>query len=139
MAPAGGLGGLQPPSLLGPLRHLNVYASSALHTIWDLVLLFLGGNTIGNVCIDFWTPLTVSTLTALAPQHFFLASSLTLHAVSRHGTPSLTSLLKDGGVSCFGRSSGRSPIQFLTVHSHAQLQSANGTGWAVWLFTPRWC
>ena len=31
----------------------------------------------------------------------------------------LTSLPKDGGVSCFGCSSGRSPIQFLTVHSHA--------------------
>ena len=36
-----------------------------------------------------------------------------MHAASRHGTPSLTSLPKDGGVSCFGRSSGRSPIQFL--------------------------
>ena len=35
-----------------------------------------------------------------------------MHAASRHGTPSLTSLPKDGGVSCFGRSSGRSPIQF---------------------------
>ena len=30
----------------------------------------------------------------------------------------LTSLPKDGGVSCFGRSSGRSPIQFLTKYSH---------------------
>ena len=35
-----------------------------------------------------------------------------MHAASKHGTPSLTSLPKDGGVSCFGRSSGRSPIQF---------------------------
>ena len=35
-----------------------------------------------------------------------------MHAASRHGTPSLTPLPKDGGVSCFGRSSGRSPIQF---------------------------
>ena len=42
-----------------------------------------------------------------------------MHAESRHGTPSLTSLPKDGGVSCFGLSSGKSPIQFLTVHSHA--------------------
>ena len=42
-----------------------------------------------------------------------------MHASSRHGTPSLTSLPKDGGVSCISRSSGRSPIQFLTVHSHA--------------------
>ena len=28
-----------------------------------------------------------------------------MHAASRHGTPSVTSLPKDGGVSCFGRSS----------------------------------
>ena len=35
-----------------------------------------------------------------------------MHAASRHGTPGLTSLPKDDGVSCFGRSSGRSPIQF---------------------------
>ena len=28
-----------------------------------------------------------------------------MHAASRHGTPSLTSLPKDVGVSCFGRSS----------------------------------
>ena len=35
-----------------------------------------------------------------------------MHAASRHGTSSLTSLPKDGGVSCFGHSSGRSPIQF---------------------------
>ena len=35
-----------------------------------------------------------------------------MHAASRHGTPSLTSLPKDGGVSCIGHSSGRSPIQF---------------------------
>ena len=29
-----------------------------------------------------------------------------MHATSRHGTPSLTSLSKDDGVSFFGRSSG---------------------------------
>ena len=56
-----------------------------------------------------------------------------MHAASRHGTPSLRSLPKDGGVSCFGRSSGRSPIQFLTA----------GTGWAAWQLTPLtrpvWC
>ena len=40
-----------------------------------------------------------------------------MHAASRHGAPSLTSLPKDGEVSCIGRSSGRSPIHFLTVHS----------------------
>ena len=52
-----------------------------------------------------------------------------MHATSRHGTPSLTSLPKDGWVSCFGRSSGRLPIQFLTVHSHAYLQLS----WWNWL------
>ena len=35
-----------------------------------------------------------------------------MHAAPRHGTPSLTSRPKDGRVSCFGRSSGRSPMQF---------------------------
>ena len=42
-----------------------------------------------------------------------------MHAASRHGTPGLTSLPKDGGVSFSGRSSGRSAIQFLTVHNYA--------------------
>ena len=42
-----------------------------------------------------------------------------MHAASRHGTPSLTSLPKDGGVSSFGCSSRRLPIQFLSIHSHA--------------------
>ena len=46
-----------------------------------------------------------------------------MHAASRHGTPSLPSLPKDGGVSCFGHSSRRSPIQFLTVHSHAYVRA----------------
>ena len=39
-----------------------------------------------------------------------------MHAASRHGIPSLTSLPKNGGVSCFGRSSG-------TVADRAQLCS----------------
>ena len=34
----------------------------------------------------------------------------------------LTSLPKDGRVSCFGRSSGRLPNQLLTVHSYSWLQ-----------------
>ena len=38
----------------------------------------------------------------------------TMYATSRHGTPNLTSLPKDGGVSCFGRLSGKFPIQLLT-------------------------
>jgi len=40
-----------------------------------------------------------------------------MHATSKHETPSLTSLPKDGGMSCFARSSGRWPIQLLTVHN----------------------
>ena len=35
------------------------------------------------------------------------------------GFPSLTSLPKDGEVSCFGRLSGKLPIQLLTKHSQA--------------------
>ena len=42
-----------------------------------------------------------------------------MHAASRHGTPSLTSIPKDGGVSCFGRSPGRSSVQFLIIHGRA--------------------
>ena len=41
-----------------------------------------------------------------------------MHATCMHWTPSLTSLPKESGVSCFGRSPGRSPIQFLTVNRH---------------------
>ena len=47
-----------------------------------------------------------------------------MHAASRHGTPSLTSLPKGGGVSCFGRSSEGQPSSF-----------ANGTGWTAWPLT----
>ena len=39
-----------------------------------------------------------------------------MHAASKHGTPSLTSLLKDGGVSCFDRSPGGRPL----VSDHTQ-------------------
>jgi len=40
--------------------------------------LFLGGNTIGIDCKDSWTPITVGTLTALAPppSNYFLGPSL---------------------------------------------------------------
>ena len=38
-----------------------------------------------------------------------------MHATSKHGTLSLISLLKNGGVSCFGHFSGRPPIQLLTT------------------------
>ena len=40
-----------------------------------------------------------------------------MHAASRHGTPSLMSLPKDGGVSCFGRPS--SCICFILVFASA--------------------
>ena len=64
--------GSVPQILLALLRHLNFHVTSALHKIRDLCLLvFLGGNTIGIVCKDSWTPLTVGTLTALAPQQLF--------------------------------------------------------------------
>ena len=43
-----------------------------------------------------------------------------MHAKYRLGTPRLTSLPKDGGVSHFGRSSGR-------------FSEANGNGWAAWV------
>ena len=43
---------------------------------------------------------------------FFSLFRLTMHAAFRHGTPSLTSLMKDGGVSHFGRSFGRSQSSF---------------------------
>ena len=45
-----------------------------------------------------------------------------MHAVSRHGTPSLTSLLKDDEVSCEVRPP-RSPIPNLTSLDQAELQS----------------
>ena len=55
--------------------------------------------------------------------HYFILIRLLYLAysavTSKYGSPSFTSLPKDGGASCFRRSSGRSPIQFLTVHSHA--------------------
>ena len=35
-----------------------------------------------------------------------------MNAASMHGTPRLASLPKDGGVSCFGRSSGGRPSSF---------------------------
>ena len=37
-----------------------------------------------------------------------------MHVASRHGAPSLTSLPKDDGVSCFGRTSGGRPFNLPT-------------------------
>ena len=76
VAPAcGGCG--SPKFLLAPRRHRHFHASSALHkNPGPFILLFLGGNTIGIVCKNSWTPLTFGTLTALASQQFFLALSL---------------------------------------------------------------
>ena len=53
---------------------------------------------------------------------------LLMHTASRHRSHSLTSLPKDGGVSYFGCSSGRSSIQFLTVLIQAYLQ-LGGWNW----------
>ena len=55
----------------------------------------------------------------VAVAYFVLSWLPTVHAAFRHGTPNLTSLSRDGGVSCFDRLYGRSPIQFLTVHGYA--------------------
>ena len=41
-----------------------------------------------------------------------------MHAASRHATPSLTSLPKDGGVSCVGRSSERKVAHPVSEHKH---------------------
>ena len=58
---------------------------------------------------------------AVAVVYFVFSWLPTVHAAFRHETPNLTSLTRDGGVSCFDRLYGSSPIQFLTVHSHAIL------------------
>ena len=59
-----------------------------------------------------------------------------MHAASRHGTPSLTSLPKDGGVSCFGRSSGGRPSSFSPYQAMLNFSEANRTGWAASPLTP---
>ena len=60
-----------------------------------------------------------------------------MHAASRHGTSSLTSLPKDGRVSCFW--------SFIQKVAHAasdrtqpsfNFSEANGTSWAAWPLTP---
>ena len=48
-----------------------------------------------------------------------------MHAASRHETRSLTYLPKDGGVSCLGRLSGRSPIQLWRVRVQVELGPNN--------------
>ena len=40
-----------------------------------------------------------------------------MHAASRYGTPGFTSLSKDAGLAVLVVLSGKSPIEFLTVHS----------------------
>ena len=61
-----------------------------------------------------------------------------MHAASRHWTPSLTSLPKDGGVSCFlvvcleGR-----PSSFWLYTAMLNFSEANGTGWTAWPLTPK--
>ena len=51
---------------------------------------------------------------------------------SRNGTLSLTSLLKDGGVSCFGLSSGKRPSRFCSTQAclaSVKLMRLAGTAW----------
>ena len=55
-----------------------------------------------------------------------------MHAASRHGTPSLTSLPKDGRVSCFGRSSGGRPSSFRLYTAMLIFSESNGSSWAAW-------
>ena len=69
-----------------------------------------------RLCGCCWCCCLLSFEQAVTPS-FFSYFKPTMHAASRHGTPSSTSLPKDGGVSSFGRSSARSHIQSLTVHS----------------------
>ena len=65
----GAWGTVAPKKFLAPRWHLNFHARWALHEIRDLFHFFLVflGNTIGILCKDSWKPLTVGTLTALAP------------------------------------------------------------------------
>ena len=52
-----------------------------------------------------------------------------MYAATRYGTPSLTSLPKDGGVSCSGRLTGKSPIQinsFRVTTSHRTRRKGEG-------------
>ena len=60
-----------------------------------------------------------------------------MHAASRHGTPSLTSLPKDGGVSCFLviHLEGR-PSSFRLYTAVLNFSEANGFGWTAWPLTP---
>jgi len=58
-----------------------------------------------------------------------------MHGTSRHGAPSLTSLPKDSGVSCFGRSFGGRPSSFCPYTAMLNFSYANGTGWAAWPLT----
>ena len=60
-----------------------------------------------------------------------------MHAASRHGTPSLTSLPKDGGVSCFFvvHPEGR-PSSFRPHTAMLNFSEVNGTGWTAWPLTP---
>jgi len=65
-------GAAAPQNFASPLRHLNFHASSALHKFWDLYSLFLR-RQYDRHCLAkiLWAPLTVGTLTALAPPVVF--------------------------------------------------------------------
>ena len=60
-----------------------------------------------------------------------------MHAASRHGIPSLTSLPKEGGVSCFlvVHLEGR-PSSFCPYTAMLNFSEANGFDWTAWPLTP---
>ena len=61
-----------------------------------------------------------------------------MHAASRHGTPSLISLPKDDGVSCFlaVHLEGH-PSSFWPYTAMLNFSEANRTGWTAWPLTPQ--
>ena len=59
-----------------------------------------------QICKSYFCLFVYFILSRLLHLAFSANFRPTVHAASGHGTPSLTSLPKDGGVRCFGRFSG---------------------------------
>ena len=62
-----------------------------------------------------------------------------MYAASRHGTPSLTSLPKDGGVSCLVVHLEGRPSSFRPHTAMLNFSEVNGIGWTAWPLTPQVC